>query len=70
MKWFDAKIIGCSTGSNGELVAEVHTRIRWWHPSFWRELRSAIEATPAWLAWPLVMWFMATRGWRINRGHE
>lgn len=68
MKWLNARIVGCERAQDGTLVANMQIHIRWWHPSFWRELHSMIEVEPSWLAWPLIAWFVVTRGWRINKG--
>lgn len=67
MKWIDADIVG-TEARDGTLCATVAVRIAWWRPSFWRWVREQIEVTPTWLAWPVALWFVITRGPRMNRG--
>jgi hypothetical protein len=57
MTWLDAKPVG-SEVRGGELHMLVRVRVRWWHPSFWREVRAMVDVEPRWLAWPVVAYLV------------
>lgn len=55
----------------------MNTRItlQWWKPSYWAYLRGMITTDPAWIAWPLAIYFAIRHGSKMksvdpnNRGH-
>jgi hypothetical protein len=64
--WLDIRMGSVVASPDGPAV-EAYIRIRWWHPSFWREVRAMVDVEPRWLTWPLVLWFVARHGWKVNR---
>ena len=67
-KWLDVKTGPVESDGAGGYAMPVRVRIRWWRPSFWREVRAMLDVKPRWMAWPVVLWFMVRHGWKVNRG--
>ena len=55
-------------GGDGSVTFEVETRVtlQWWKPSYWAWLREFLTTEPAWIAWPLAMWFAFRYGWQFS----
>jgi hypothetical protein len=57
MSWIEATPAG-SEVRDGESHMLVHIRVRWWRPSFWREVRAMVDVEPRWMTWPVVAWLV------------